>query len=73
MQNVDVDDPLVLEERILDLRYRARRLEKEVEMLREASGDYALGFNFKDKLKRRMKNPLQKKFADKILTLESRL
>ena len=35
MQNIDIDDPLVLEERILDLRFRAQRLEKELEVLRE--------------------------------------
>ena len=38
MQNIDIDDPLVLEERILDLRFRAQRLEKELEVLRETSG-----------------------------------
>ena len=39
MQNIDIDDPLVLEERILDLRFRAQRLEKELEVLRETSGN----------------------------------
>ena len=72
MQNIDIDDPLVLEERILDLRYRSQRIGKELEILRELSGNEQ-GFNHKDRLKRKMKNPVQKQFADKILTLEGRL
>lgn len=39
MQNIDIDDPLVLEERILDLRFRSQRLERELEIMRETSGD----------------------------------
>lgn len=38
MCNVDIDDPIDLEEKTLDLRYRARRLEDELMMLRKASG-----------------------------------
>jgi hypothetical protein len=72
MKNVDIDDPLILEERILDLRFRGMRLEKELEILRETSGAEQ-GFNYKDRLKRKMRNPVQKKFADKLLTLENRL
>ncbi len=72
MQNIDIDDPLVLEERILDLRFRGQRLEKELEILRETSGNEQ-GFNYKDRLKRKLRNPVQKQYADKILTLEGRL
>ena len=50
MQNIDIDDPLVLEERILDLRFRAQRLQKELEVLRETSGKEQ-GFNHKERLK----------------------
>ena len=27
MQNLDIDDPLIMEERILDLKYRSQRIE----------------------------------------------
>jgi hypothetical protein len=57
MQNIDIDDPLVLEERILDLRYRSQRINKELEILREMSGNEQ-GFNYKDRLKRKLKNPV---------------
>eukprot|EP00347_Sterkiella_histriomuscorum_P000238 403376652 len=72
MQNIDIDDPLILEERILDLRFRSQRLERELEIMRETSGEEQ-GFNYKDRVRRKMKNPMQKKFADKILNLEERL
>jgi hypothetical protein len=39
MQNIDIDDPLELEEKILDLRYRSERLDNELEVLRETSGN----------------------------------
>ena len=38
MSGVNIDDPLVLEERILDLRFRTKKLESELEILRETSG-----------------------------------
>jgi hypothetical protein len=38
MQGINIDDPLVLEERILDLKFRLRRLENELEILRETRG-----------------------------------
>lgn len=69
MQGLNIDDPLVLEERILDLKYRFRRLNTELEVLRETRG---LEHGF-DKTKKLNKNPMQKKFADKIKVLETRL
>ena len=38
MQNINIDDPLELEEKILDLRYRSLRLESELEIIKETSG-----------------------------------
>ncbi|CDW82059.1 ef hand family protein [Stylonychia lemnae] len=72
MQNVDIDDPLILEERILDLRYRSERIEKELEFLRETSANEQ-GIDLKERIRRKMKNPMEKKYANKILALESRL
>jgi hypothetical protein len=43
MSNVDIDDPIDLEEKTLDLRYRARRLEDELMILRKASGQSFAG------------------------------
>lgn len=56
MQNIDIDDPLILEERILDLRFRSQRLDKELDILRETSGNEQ-GFNYKDRVKRKVNNP----------------
>lgn len=38
MGGVRIHDPLVLEERILDLKYRNRHLEQELKVLRSSSG-----------------------------------
>lgn len=38
MGNVKINDPLVLEERSLDLQYRNRRLESELKVLRQSGG-----------------------------------
>lgn len=38
MVGTNIDDPLVLEERILDLKYRNRKLEEELNLIKEASG-----------------------------------
>ncbi len=54
------------------MRFRSQRLESELDVLRETSGNEQ-GFNYKDRLKRKMKNPMQKKMADKIKILEGRL
>lgn len=37
MGNVNISDPLVIEERNLDLQYRNRHLEKELHILRQQS------------------------------------
>ena len=39
MQNIDIDDPIDMEEKVLDLRYRSVRLENELEVMRETVGD----------------------------------
>jgi hypothetical protein len=49
MGSTDIDDPLVLEERILDLKYRSRKLEQELEVLRETVGALDGGRNIIDK------------------------
>lgn len=38
IKGLNIDDPIELEERILDLRYRLKRLEKELNVLRETRG-----------------------------------
>ena len=38
MGGVNISDPLVIEERILDLQYRNRRLEQELKVLRQQPG-----------------------------------
>lgn len=55
----DVEDPLDLEERILDLRFKGRRLERELELLRAAG--------------RPRKDPAHRRLAEKLLGLEARL
>jgi hypothetical protein len=35
MGNVNIQDPLVLEEKILDLQYRTRHLDKELAVLKQ--------------------------------------
>ncbi len=72
MQDINIDDPLILEERILDLKYRVKYLDKELHVLREANGE-AGGMSYKDLVKQKMRGPMQKKYADKIKLLEGRL
>lgn len=72
MQNLDIDDPLIMEERILDLKYRSQRIEQELEVLREMQGAEQ-GYNYKDRMKRKLKNPIERKYAEKILDLETRV
>ena len=58
MTGLDIQDPLVLEERILDLKYRLRRLENELEVLKETR-DMEYGYdNLKERLKQKAANPL---------------
>jgi hypothetical protein len=38
MQGMEVDDPMILEERILDLKYRSRLLESELSVLKQTVG-----------------------------------
>ena len=66
MSNVNIDDPIELEEKTLDLRYRSRRLEKELLLLRKVNGD--LGNRV-----RQGKNPQESRMADKIKSLENQL
>lgn len=39
MCNVNIDDPIELEEKALDLRYRSRRIENELMLLRKTNGE----------------------------------
>jgi hypothetical protein len=39
MCNVNIDDPIELEEKAIDLRFRTSRLESELMLLRKANGD----------------------------------
>lgn len=48
MGSINISDPLVLEEKILDLQYRNRHLEQELKMLRTQSGKSAMKQQFKD-------------------------
>jgi hypothetical protein len=40
MANINIDDPIDLEEKTLDLRYRIKRLETELAVLRPISGKF---------------------------------
>jgi hypothetical protein len=42
MGAININDPLVLEEKILDLQYRNRHLESELKVLRSQNGKSAL-------------------------------
>lgn len=39
MADINIDDPIELEEKAMDLRYRSKRLERELQLLRKTSGD----------------------------------
>lgn len=59
MQGINIDDPLVLEEKILDLKFRTRYLIHELGILREARGIES-GFDIEDRLRHRTKYTLEK-------------
>lgn len=69
MQGLDIDDPLILEERILDLRYRSRRLESELQVLKDTIGFEAGNLKSKNK----SKNMMHSKLALKIKGLELKM
>jgi hypothetical protein len=69
MSGIDIDDPLVVEERILDLRFRLRRLEADLELLRETK-EADIGFDLKEKVQKKLNNYNNKDFANKIISLE---
>ena len=62
MGGVNITDPLVLEERILDLQYRNRHLDKELRFLRAQSTDQT---RQQKKIKELSKNILKLEAEDK--------
>ena len=62
MGGVNITDPLVLEERILDLQYRNRHLERELKFLRAQSTDQS---RQQKKIKELSKNILKLEAEDK--------
>ena len=53
MGNIDINDPLDLEERILDLQFKKRRLDNEVRLMRKQkkSDDYFKNLKVKEEHK----------------------
>jgi hypothetical protein len=68
MCNVNIDDPIDLEEKALDLKFRSSRLESELMLLRKANGD--IGNRVRGN---NGKNQQHTKMADKIKSLEDKL
>lgn len=68
MCNVNIDDPIDLEEKAIDLKFRSSRLESELMLLRKANGD--IGNRVRGN---NSKNQHQVKMADKIKSLEDKL
>lgn len=69
MCNVNIDDPIELEEKAIDLRFRTSRLESELMLLRKANGDIGnrvRGNNGKNLQHRKMANKI--KFLEEKLT-----
>lgn len=65
MGELDIDDPLTLEERILDLQFRKRHLEKEVVLMRKQRKDQAVFLN-------KQKNEMQQ-VGKKIKEMEEKV
>lgn len=68
MCNVNIDDPIDLEEKALDLKFRTSRLESELMVLRKANGD--IGNRVRGNIG---KNLQHVKMTDKIKSLEDKL
>ncbi len=67
MSGMDVEDPLILEERILDLKYRTRLLESEMSVLKQTVGaDMLNGVN-------KGKGKASSKMAEKLIGLELKM
>ena len=66
MSNIDIDDPIELEEKTLDLRFRTKRLENDLILLRKTNGE--IGNRVRQK-----KNPVELRLAEKIKSLENKL
>lgn len=70
MQNVKIDDPIELEEKILDLQFRSKALEKEVKLQREKFGIPAS----KVKSIQEMRwNPVEELLAQRVKKLEEKI
>jgi hypothetical protein len=67
---INIQDPLVLEERILDLQYRNRMLEKELKVLRQQPGGKS---DTKKEIKKITKQILAAEADDLENTMKSKL
>ena len=67
MENAKIENPLELEEKILDLYYRGKELEKEVKAKR---GEYGPVVEVK-KDRTKTRNPIEILFTEKIKKLET--
>ncbi len=68
MGTVNIDDPIELEEKALDLKFRTKRLENELMIMRKANGD--IGNRVRGN---NTKNPQHLKMVEKIKNLEEKL
>jgi hypothetical protein len=66
MCNVNIDDPIDLEEKTLDLKFRTNRLENELRVLGRTNGD--IGNRVRGS--KDGKNPQYVKMAERIKSLE---
>ena len=69
MSNVDIDDPIDLEEKALDLRYRAQHLEQELMLLRSKNGEVGNRVRGAEARKKAMEQIL----AEKVKALENQV
>lgn len=68
MSNINIDDPIELEEKTLDLKFRSRRLEQELMILRSKNGEIGNLARGAEARKRAM----ERKLAEKVKELESK-
>jgi len=68
MSDINIDDPIELEEKTLDLKFRSRRLEQELMILRSKNGEIGNLARGAEARKRAM----ERKLAEKVKELESK-
>jgi hypothetical protein len=69
MAGINIDDPIELEEKALDLRYRTKRLERELNLLKRTNGDIGNRVRGADAKKKAQ----EAKMAERLKNLESEL